>query len=154
VYILQLKEHHPNLVGKSGQFVRPSLNVALEIFAQRTKEGNSDLPPKAMWKRMWREWGPIAPLWAAVELYERAAAARGAPLLSLHDIKWRRQIVASSLWIADFTEEFRPLGGTAPLLPKNSVIRPHYGTKAKKPVIPPLTDELQRYAQAYSHKNW
>jgi hypothetical protein len=146
VYILGLHEHHRELVGKSGRRATPSLSRGIHIMENCARDEGRTLPAEHDWKTMWPRWGGIAPLWAAAALCETAAKSRGARTPSYQDIEFRQQIVAASLWIADFAVKFRPVGATSTLLQEERVIRLQCGLDAIKPEIPPLSDKLLAYA--------
>jgi hypothetical protein len=105
---------------------------------------------------MWKEWGPVAPLWAAAAFCETAAKARGAFPLSYHDLEYRQELIACSRWIADVAVDYRPPGATEPLLREDGIIKLQWSLEARKPKIPPLTMAQQGYAHEYSsdRANW
>lgn len=134
VYIVALHKHHPNIR-------TASINRARLIMEKDAKKYGRSIPAERYRKTMWTPWGGVAPLWAARIFCLSAARAHGAPSVPLNDI------VASSLWLADFAVTFKPTGAKVPLLSEDKVIRLKCNLEAVEPEIPPLTDEQLAWAR-------
>jgi hypothetical protein len=98
---------------------------------------------------MWTRWGGVSPLWAAFAFCD-AAKARGAHHPAYYyDPEFRQEMISTSLWLADFAVQFKPIGARAPLLSENKVIRLNCNLHAVEPEIPPLTEEELTWARDY-----
>jgi hypothetical protein len=135
IYIVTLHKHYPDIPA--------SLNRATFVMAERAKSEGHPIPAERYRKTMWGHWGGVAPLWAARLFCFSAAKAQGAGFVNLNDI------VAASLWLADFAVKFKPTGAKAPLLSEHKVIRLKCNLEPIEPEIPLFTDEQLAWARDY-----
>jgi hypothetical protein len=136
--IVTLRLHHPDLTA--------SFNHADSIMVSRAKHEGQTLPGQTeRWTKMWREHGPVAPLWAAHIFCKSVARERNIPWFFN---QWLKQVVSVSLWFTDFAVGFKADKAKPMLLTEDQVIRVNPELGPTKPTIPPFTGQQLIWAQA------
>jgi hypothetical protein len=133
--IVTLCQQHPE--------VRASKNLATDIMVRRAKHEGRAIPDEPHRKTMWKEWGPVAPLWAAYLVCKLVAVEGGISWLSPERLPL---IVRTSHWFADFAVGFMASGARVPLLSENAVVRVNPGTEPIKPELPPFSVQQLAWA--------
>jgi hypothetical protein len=129
--IVTLDKHHPHL--------KASFNRAERIMVRRAKHEGSPLPGETYRRtKMWREYGPVAPLWAAYNFCKGEAREREIPWSSN---QWLKSIVSVSLWFADFAVKFKAEQAKKYLLTVDQVVRLNPELSPSEPCLPPFTNQ-------------
>ncbi len=145
--VARLAKFHPNLSA--------SLNRAdaiLEIM--KDNWAGAKLPADRTLKYAWKEWGGVAPLWAAyVGTLEDAVLNSVGPqewaLRMRMDKPMRRQLIGWAKWFRRFAVGHVPKGATRTLLAEQEAVLITGAVPEMEPPMGPLSDDQYRAAAAY-----
>jgi len=135
--------------------VPASLNRAHAVLeAWRAAHPHFSLPADRTIKEAWKEWGGVAPLWAALA-GTIEVAAQGAPnpeeaaYQAFERADMRRQMIGWAKWFRRFAVSHTPKGASKPLLIEREAVLITGGVPEKEPPIGPLPPALLQAAAAY-----
>lgn len=147
VMVARMAKFHPG--------VPASLNRAHAVLdALRAANPGSGLPADRTIKAAWKEWGGIAPLWAALAATIDVAAATAsspeeAARQALERPDMRRQMMGWAHWFRRFAVSHTPAGAAKPLLTEREAVLMISGVAEMEPPLGPLPSALLEAATGY-----
>lgn len=132
-----------------------SLNRAHAVLeAWRAANPGAKLPADRTIKSAWKEWGGVAPLWAALAVTiesaaQGAAAPEGAVMRAFENVETRRQLIGWAKWFRRFAVGHTPQGASRPLLSEREAVLVTGAVAEGDPPLGPLTPALLKAAAAY-----
>ncbi len=146
------------LVARLARFHRDlsaSLNRADAILdAVNASRGSAKLPQTRAIKNAWREWGGVAPLWAAF-IGARGDAALGSTSPQetasrlFEDVPARWRMIGWAKWFRAFAVGHKPPGASRTILAEHEAVLITGSAPEVPPPLAPLTSDLLEAAHAY-----
>jgi hypothetical protein len=133
--IVTLDKHHQCEIEASY-----NRGVSMMVWRVEAEMKGQDIPGETeRHLTLWRDYGPVAPLWAAWIYCRSLARVNGIPWFLN---QWLEPVIRRSLWFANFAVDFKAKGSDKKLLTEDRVIRinPELGPMES---VPPRFDAKQ-----------